>query len=99
MSARKISVTLLESEKKVEKFRLSRGLNFSEALRYIIDDYFERLSKSNTDFFNSGVIDEMKTIKSEVIEVKNMVLVIGHNDDELHEEFVKYFPKYFKTKE
>lgn len=98
----RVTLRLQELKSKVENFGKKRGMNLSETIRFIVEDYFkitQVLPQKVDENFHLSVIDEMKTIKSEVTEVKNMVLVIGHNDDELHEEFVKYFPKYFKTKE
>ena len=39
------SVTLAKSKRLVEDFRKEKGLNFSEALRFIIEDYFRIMRK------------------------------------------------------
>lgn len=39
------SVTLQKSKRLVEDFRKEKGLNFSEALRFIIEDYFRIISR------------------------------------------------------
>lgn len=117
MASGSAHVTLLKTKRLVEDFQKERGIgNFSEALRYIIEDYFKirrKLDEARTaDFerlcdlisgkggndFTVAVIEDLDALKHSVEEVKNMLLVVGHTDDRLHEAFVKYFPKYFKNK-
>ena len=45
MGSEVTSVTLLKSKRLVEDFRKEKGLNFSEALRFIIEDYFKIIKK------------------------------------------------------
>lgn len=104
------SITLLETKGIVDDFRHSKGLNFSEALRFIIKDYFKiRSEKAMRADAEDSVISEIQRLKEEIAELQRdneelkfntdvaikMLIVIGHTDDELRPEFIKYFPRYF----
>jgi hypothetical protein len=106
------SITLLETKRIVDDFRHSKGLNFSEALRFIIKDYFKmRSEKAMRGNAEDSVTSEIQQLKEEIAELRKdneelkfntdvalkMLIVIGYNDDDLRDEFVRYFPRYFKT--
>jgi hypothetical protein len=105
------SVVLFDTKRLVENFQRTKGLrNFSETLRYIINDYFKiinKLDEARTADFNrvcdliSGSNRDFGTdlteLKQSINEVRNMLVLIAHNDDDLQELFIQYFPKYFNT--
>lgn len=115
MSSNTISVYMDDTRHLVESLQKKKGFkSFSEALRFIIEDYFRLIHKldeaRSADFekvcdllsgnggsgFNSAVAEDLDLIKNEMVEIKNMLLVVGHSDEQLRMEFAKYFPKYFK---
>jgi hypothetical protein len=110
-----ISVYMDDSRRLVESLQKKKGFkSFSEALRFIVEDYFRLINKldeaRSADFekvcellsgnggngFNSAVVEDLDLIKNEIVELKNMLLVVGNSDERMRMEFAKYFPKYFK---
>ena len=115
MGSDRTSVVLAGTKQRVEALQQKKGFkSFSEALRFVIEDYFRLIQKldeaRSADFekvcdllsgnggngFNSAVAEDLDLIKSEMVEIKNMLLVVGNSDDHLQMAFAKYFPKYFK---
>jgi hypothetical protein len=103
----KISLRLKDTQPLIESFRYTNGLNTSKAIRFIIEDYFRireatEANKTINKPDYKKLIEDLSQIKKDMDEVKsntntilNMLLVIGFNDENLKDEFVKYFPEYF----
>jgi hypothetical protein len=77
-----------------EYFEIKRQINSVQ------DNDLEKLSNlitgGNNSEFTTTIIEDLIELKQAVSEVRNMLVLIAHNDDDLQELFIQYFPKYFK---